>query len=183
MTYRIIILFLTFMVLLPVSIPAAYRDLSHYNYASDSSLSNCTPEDNWEINSMVFQPDSKGKIMDNSYDVANIGSLVSKHNKLKIADVLEFLNSGVEKGELTGAGKTPFTIEGKLRAFRNLLTTSESLIEIGDITGACQQLNDAYKKSNGKTTVGDYVTGPAAPKLNQMINNLMNDLGCKNKLA
>jgi hypothetical protein len=164
------ILVLALMILLYDIALAEYGDYVHTIKASTISI----PFDgNYEVNNMTIPQDIKKLFL------SKAGELVAKRNRVKIDDVLEFLTHSVEKNKLMGVGKTPVTVAGKLRAFKNLITTAKSLIEIGDIAGACQQLKEAHKKSDGETTNYDLVTGPAAPKLNQMIKSLMNDLRCQ----
>ena len=107
------------------------------------------------------------------------GASASKRKAGKIASVIEFFNTSIESGELNGRGTTPIASEGKLNAFKSLLKTAEILLDIRDIDGACQQLGSAYKKSDGEATNNDYIAGPAAPKMNQILKSLMKDLGCK----
>ena len=63
-----------------------------------------------------------------------------------------------------------------------MILTAGDLIEAGDIAGACEQLLDAYQKTDGigvPDSPPDFVTGEAADDLAAMILDLMTILGCE----
>ncbi|MBW2121929.1 MAG: hypothetical protein JRH07_08795, partial [Deltaproteobacteria bacterium] len=68
--------------------------------------------------------------------------------------------------------------EKRLRALRNMIESAGDLIEEGDIEEACGQLRDAYRKTDGEPRPPDFVTGEAAGELAEMLQDLMEDLGC-----
>lgn len=177
--YRRILLLLTLTILLTGTIQAAPGAPDYATIEPNSSILNKDTSDGYDKgNSMATPKDRSGFFMDGCYTVANIGVLSAKRNRVKIGDIMGLFSSYVKQGEIVGVGKTPVASEGKVRAFRNLLVTAESLIEINDIVGACQQIKDAHLKSDGQMPNYDYITGPAAPKLNEMIKSLMVDLRC-----
>lgn len=55
-----------------------------------------------------------------------------------------------------------------------MILTAGDHIQAGDIAGACEQLLDAYQKTDGLC-----VTGEAADDLAAMILDLMTILGCE----
>ena len=69
--------------------------------------------------------------------------------------------------------------EMRLNALRNMLLSAAEFIEAGDVEAACEQLNAAYMKCDGEFRPPDFVVGPAAPDLADMIVELMEELGCQ----
>jgi len=98
--------------------------------------------------------------------------------KLRIDNIQDVFDSAVTSGTLTGNGPTATSSNGKLKALRNMLEPAEYLIDNGLIAEACQQLRDAYKKTDGNPKPPDFVTGDAAATLAAQIQNLINSLGC-----
>lgn len=93
-------------------------------------------------------------------------------------DILTFIDEAVSEQTLwgTGPGKSA---EGRLGALRNMVETAENLIEAELFQEGCQQLRDAYRRTDGELVPSDFVSGPAAPELAGMIEDLMLDLGCE----
>jgi hypothetical protein len=60
-----------------------------------------------------------------------------------------------------------------------MIDAAGDLIEEGNIAGACRQLQDAYKKTDGFPRPPDFVTGDAADDLAQKIQELRESLGCE----
>jgi len=60
-----------------------------------------------------------------------------------------------------------------------LTETYADLIEGSYLEAACQQLSDAYRRTDGEKKPPDFVAGEAAPELADMIEQLMTDLGCE----
>lgn len=97
-----------------------------------------------------------------------------------IDDLLTFINDAVEAGTLTGSGPGK-SAENRLNAFINMITNAGNLIEQGLIAGACDQLEAAFRKTDGLSGGGepkDFVTGAAAATVADGIQNLRNTLGC-----
>ena len=65
-----------------------------------------------------------------------------------------------------------------LRVVR-MLEMADDLIATDDIEGACKQLESALGKCDGVSPPADFVTGPAASELHDMILELMAELGCE----
>jgi len=93
-------------------------------------------------------------------------------------DILTFINEAVSEQTLwgTGPGKSA---KGRLGALRNMIATADNLIEAELFEEGCQQLRDAYRRTDGEPVPPDFVSGPAAPELAGMIEDLMLDLGCE----
>ncbi len=95
----------------------------------------------------------------------------------QIDNTVSFVDSSVSAGTLTGSGSGT-SAEGRLGALENMLETAGQLIIAGDIASACQQLLDAYKRTDGLPNPSDFVTGDAASELAAMIQALRTSLGC-----
>jgi hypothetical protein len=59
-----------------------------------------------------------------------------------------------------------------------MIEAAGDLIDDGYIVEACQQLLVAYERCDGLPRPPEFVAGPAAPTLAQMILDLMLELGC-----
>jgi hypothetical protein len=101
------------------------------------------------------------------------------YRPLSVKDTQEFFDDAVTDGHLTGVGNPPKAAAGKLNALRNMLDLAEYYLESGLITEACQQLMDAYLKTDGNPNPPDFVEGDAAPDLADMIQELIDTLGCQ----
>ncbi len=97
----------------------------------------------------------------------------------QIVAIIDFFDASVSGGTLTGLGPTATSAKGRLGALRNMLVAASNLIDSGKISEACQQLSDAYHKTDGAPNPPDFVTGSAAPQLASKIQSLMTSLGCK----
>lgn len=96
----------------------------------------------------------------------------------QIDNIQDVFDSAVTSETLLGNGPTTTSSDGKLKALRNMLERAEYLIDNGFIAEACQQLQDAYKKTDSNPKPPDLVTGTAAATLATQIQNLRNSLGC-----
>jgi TolB protein len=95
----------------------------------------------------------------------------------QIADILAFFDASVAEGSLAGDGPGS-SAAGRRGALRNMIEASGDLIEDGDIESACEQLCDAYQRTDGNARPPDFVAGPAASELASQILVLMESLGC-----
>jgi TolB protein len=95
----------------------------------------------------------------------------------QIAEILQFFDESVDAGTLVGDGPG-HSGEGRLKALRNMLRAAADLINAGNTAGACQQLRDAYLRTDGNPRPPDFVTGPAALELAARILELRAALGC-----
>lgn len=96
-------------------------------------------------------------------------------NDIKI--VLYFFDESVKNGTLIGLGPGK-SAKNRLNALRNMIVSASNLIGAGDTSGACTQLMDAYKKTDGQPRPPDFVAGEAASELAAMIEQLTETL-CK----
>jgi len=95
----------------------------------------------------------------------------------QIANILDFFEKSVNNGSLVG-GSPGKSAEHRLNALRNMLKAAGNYIEQGSMGEACQQLLDAYHKTDGQSKPPDFVTGDAAPQLASLIQDLMDSLWC-----
>jgi len=98
----------------------------------------------------------------------------------QISATLEFFDDSVDEGTLTGNGSGN-SANNKLNALRNMIEQAGEFIESGDVAGACQQLVDAYKKTDGKPKPPDFVQGSAAAELADKIMEVIDSLHCPTK--
>jgi hypothetical protein len=92
-----------------------------------------------------------------------------------VADILAFFDASVANGSLVGYGPGK-SAEGRKNALRNMIEAAGDLIDDGNTTKACQQLQDAYLRTDGSSRPPEFVAGPAAPTLAQMIFDLKTSL-------
>ncbi|MCJ7538192.1 MAG: hypothetical protein MUO88_00880 [Desulfobacterales bacterium] len=123
----------------------------------------------------------------------------AQEDDITVGDILAFFDQCAADGSLEGnvpsksakkklADKTPKgdgsdkLAENRLNALRNMIETAGNLIDSGKTDEACGQLKAAYKKMDGSNTPGsstDFVTGVAVSDLSDMVQALMDRLGCK----
>lgn len=93
----------------------------------------------------------------------------------QIAAIIEFVEQSVEGGTLQGDGPGK-SAANRLNALQNMLDRSQALIEEGLYEEAVNQLESVYKKTDGQDKPGDFVKGPAASDLADMILDLLQTL-------
>ncbi|UCD29235.1 MAG: lamin tail domain-containing protein [Planctomycetota bacterium] len=98
--------------------------------------------------------------------------------EVTIDDIEDLIDDSVADGSLWGDGPGK-SADKRLNALKNMIETAGDLIEDGLFADACQQLADAYKKTDGEDKPPDFVSGPAAAELAAMILDLMDSLGCE----
>jgi hypothetical protein len=74
----------------------------------------------------------------------------------RIAEIREFFDASIGTGDLVGDGPGG-SAQGGLNVLRNMIEAAGDLIEVGDTAGACQQLSDAYERSDGEFPPPDFV--------------------------
>jgi hypothetical protein len=94
-----------------------------------------------------------------------------------VQSILTYFDESVADCSLTGDGFGE-SASHRLNALRNMLEIAGELISIGDIDGACVQLDAASRKCDGTSPPPDFATGDAALELNDIISELMLELGC-----
>jgi len=116
------------------------------------------------------------------YAAANKGiyvaDILTPPNK-QINAIKFFFDASVHDGTLEGVGPTRTSAAGKLKALRIMLEKTEGFIETDSREASCEQLSDAYKKTDGVPRPPDFVRGSGTAKLATMIQGLMNTLKCK----
>ena len=105
------------------------------------------------------------------------GVVVEPPPSEQIQAVLDFFDASVDGGILVGDGPGN-SAERRLNALRNMIETAGDLIEDGLLGDACEQLQAAYKKTDGEPRPPDFVTGAAASELAILIQDLMTSIGC-----
>ncbi|GAF78455.1 unnamed protein product, partial [marine sediment metagenome] len=95
---------------------------------------------------------------------------------VSVADILAFFDESVADNTLIGDGPGK-SAEKRLNALRNMIEAAGDLIDEGYFAEACQQLSDAYKKTDGLPKPPDFVIGSAVSTLADMIEDLV-DSGC-----
>lgn len=95
-----------------------------------------------------------------------------------VAEMLAFYDASVANGTLVGSGPGK-SADGRRNALRNKIEAAGDLIDSGNIGSACNQLWDAYQRTDGLPMPPEFVAGPAASTLASMILNLMGSLGCQ----
>ena len=96
----------------------------------------------------------------------------------QIMNILVFMDEAVDSGSLVGDGPGN-SASGRLGALRNMIEAAGDLIEAGETEEACVQLEAAYRKCDDFPKPPDFVAGEAAPTLADMIEDLMDSLGCE----
>ena len=95
----------------------------------------------------------------------------------EVDEILQFFDESVQAGTLYGIGRGQ-SANYKLNALRNMI------IEAGNyVTGACEQLYDAFLKTDGLPEPPDFVAGDAAPMLAAMLQDLQEELRCNSIIS
>ena len=93
--------------------------------------------------------------------------------------ILNFFDNSVYKGLLEGKGRGRLA-NVRLCLFRKMLETAGWLIEKDKMKPACFTLHRAYLRCDGKRRrLPDFIIGEAVPELAEMIQDVMDDLGCE----
>lgn len=93
----------------------------------------------------------------------------------EIEEILDFVDDSVELETLTGDGPGK-SAANRLNALINMLEEAQSLIEVELFEEAFQQLEAAYKHTDGQSRPKDLVTGEAATDLADRIQDLMESI-------
>ena len=123
------------------------------------------------------------------------------NSKIEIGDILEFFDKAVAAGSLQGnegekssdylsdkkssltqkakkAVKNNRSADNQLKAFRNMIKSVDNMVQDENITGACEQMIDVYRKTDGQNPQ-DFVAGVAKEDLAEMIVAYSKQLDCK----
>lgn len=93
----------------------------------------------------------------------------------QIEKILDTANSAIEDGTLTGKGRGKSSAN-RLNAFANMLHEAQFLIAVDELDEAAGQLHAAYIHADGLDHPSDFVQGPAAAQLAEMILELIDDI-------
>ncbi len=110
------------------------------------------------------------------YDHAFLWQLVTETDPIQ--EILDFIEESVSDGTLVPVRTGP-SGNGQLGALVNMIEAAGKQIKKGHTKGACGHLHAVLKKTDGQAKPPDFVTGPAATQLAQMIQDLRASLGCK----
>ena len=105
------------------------------------------------------------------------GVIVDVDPSEEIAEILDGLETAVLDGTVEGAGPGG-SATGRLNALANMLEAASDDIDAGMLTDACDQLADAYRRTDGDPRPPDFVTGSYASELASEIQALRDELGC-----
>ena len=99
----------------------------------------------------------------------------------QIADIIMVIEDGIITGDITpeGPGNSG---PGRVGALINMIGAADDLITDGLIADACQQLLDAFKRTDGLSGRGnppDFISGAGAALVAELIQALRTDLGCQ----
>lgn len=98
-------------------------------------------------------------------------------SNLSIDDILAFFDNSMEVGTLVGEGPGK---SGRHRqeALRNMLASAGNLLDQGADDDACDQLFDAFERTDDRFPPPDFVSGDAAVGLSDLILTLRIEIGC-----
>ena len=94
-----------------------------------------------------------------------------------LGTILEFFDQSVMDVTLVGSGPGASGAR-RLAALRNKLEAAGDLLDEGEIEDACNQLLDAFLRTDGVFPPPNFASGPAAPDLATQIQNLRTTLDC-----
>jgi hypothetical protein len=95
----------------------------------------------------------------------------------QVDSTLNFIDYAVEAGTLEGSGSGN-SANGRLGALINMIENVGSLVDDGFTSIACDQLLAASKKTDGQSRPKDFVTGPEAAELLQLILEMRDSFDC-----
>lgn len=132
---------------------------------------------------ITFTPSAEalatGTLVTNGIDTTMLtgqGVAVEPPPSNTVAEILAFFDESVAAGTLYGDGPGS-SADGRRGALRNKIKAAGDLLESGE--NACGQLLDAHQRCDGLPRPPDFVAGPAAGTLAEMILTLMGNLGCE----
>ena len=152
--------------------------LLHYLNGVWTSVEPPSVSTNWDLWDVHFSSPNQGWAV-GSDGVQGRGVLLRYGIFLpQLKKILNFFDASEQKGTLVGSGPGK-SADGRLKALRNMIVSAGSLIEKGDYPNACEQLMDAYNRTDGKPKPPEFADGTAARQLAIKIMDLMNDMECR----
>ena len=128
-------------------------------------LASCTVEVKW----------TNGEIGVSTVELSGTG--IAGSGPLTIEDILAFFDAGVEAGTIEGKGPA-CSRDAHLKIFKFKLLMVAFFIDKGWDKGACKLLWHAYERSDDQDCPKDWIKGQAVGTLNDMILQLLSDMGC-----
>ena len=115
-----------------------------------------------------------------SVPLDGVGVVLDVPPSEQISNIITVIEEGIGAGTIIpeGPGQSG---AGRLGAFINMLEAADDLIADGLIAEACQQLLDAFQRTDGLSGRGnppDFISGPDAALVSSLIQDLRTDLGC-----
>ena len=95
----------------------------------------------------------------------------------QVDGTLRVIDYAIENGTLEGSGPGKSS-NGRLGSLINMIENAGALFDNGFTSRACMQLRSAQQKTDGQTPPPDFVTGPAAAELEQLIQDMLDSMGC-----
>ena len=95
----------------------------------------------------------------------------------QVDGTLRVIDYAIENGTLEGSGPGTSS-NGRLGSLINMIENAGALFDNGFTSRACMQLRSAQQKTDGQTPPPDFVTGPAAAELEQLIQDMLDSMGC-----
>ena len=95
----------------------------------------------------------------------------------QVENTLNFVDYAVEEGTLEGSGSGN-SANGRLGALINKIEYAGRLIDNGLTSRACQELYGVLSRTDGQTPPPDFVTGPAAIELEQLVQDMLDSNDC-----
>lgn len=153
-----------------------------------AKIFNITPNSGYHIEDVLVDGVSVGAVQSYTFQKAELPNYPGNHmikaifaqddpeNEdalTEVQEVIGFYEENIADGDLTGIGKNNNVAINRLQAFDNMLKEAQRLIEEGDIEGAIEQLQSAYKKVDGNLNPPDFVEGEAREELAEMILELI----------
>ena len=136
----------------------------------------------WEVpcnisdESLVRVSDADDSVSDESDAVFSISCELPP---LGIDAIIEFFDESVADGSLIGKGKRVWIRSLRLHFMRLMLVAAKELFEQEMTDWACHTLNRALFRCDSERRPIDFVAGEAVPELNDMIANMISDIGCE----
>jgi hypothetical protein len=93
----------------------------------------------------------------------------------QLTQILDIFDAAVEEGAIQGVGNKK-SAKNKVKVFGKMVSTTEKLIGLGYNDYALKVLLMIEKKCDGHKRPKDFIKGPAAEELNQLINELIDTL-------
>jgi len=103
---------------------------------------------------------------------------VAEPEQLTVDHLLVFFDQAVEDGRINGSGNGKRSLL-RLRLMRLLLEFGDYFIDKGRMRPACAILTRALKRCDGQRKPKDLIVGAGVPVLADMIQNVLEDIGCR----